>query len=163
MTASRSTTRWLDSIDDARYGVGGLRRTPLASGVMIASVALGIGVATAVFTLTDAMLLRPLPYPGADRLVVPYQTVTVPSRAATDTVEWSFARYDLLRHAVRGFEDAGFATWLDAMIRTPDLDVSIRVEAIATGHCSRRSRSDRRWDVCSAPMRTTLLDPAPSP
>jgi len=55
--------RRLDSVrQDARYGLRGLRRTPLASAIMVVSVALGIGVATAVFTLTDAMLLRPLPY-----------------------------------------------------------------------------------------------------
>ena len=97
---------------------------------MVASVALGIGVATAVFTLTDVMLLRPLPYPGAERLVVPYQTMLVRSRAARDTVPWSFGRYDVLRHVVKGFEEAGFASWVDAIIRTPDADVPIRVEAI---------------------------------
>jgi predicted permease len=131
MASSRSTARWLDSVrQDVRYGLRGLRRTPLASGVMIASVALGIGVATAVFTLTDVMLLRPLPYPGAERLVVPYQTVHVRARAAEDTVEWSFARYDVMRRAVRSLEDAGFSTWLEAIIRTPEADVPVRVEAI---------------------------------
>jgi predicted permease len=76
------------------------------------------------------MLLQPLPYPGAERLVVPYQTVTVRSRAARDTVPWSFGRYDVLRRAVKGFEDAGFAAWVDAIIRTPDADVPVRVEAV---------------------------------
>src|SRR3954466_323188 len=122
--------RWLESVrQDARYGLRTLRGAPPSSGVMVASVALGIGVATAVFTLTDVMLLRPLPYPGAERLVVPYQTVTVLSRASQDTVPWSFARYDVLRRAVRGFEDAGFAAWVDAIIRMPDADVPVRVEA----------------------------------
>ena len=76
------------------------------------------------------MLLRPLPYPGAERLVVPYQTMLVPSRAARDTVDWSFGRYDILKRVVRGFEDAGFAAWVDAIIRTPDADVPVRVEAV---------------------------------
>ena len=131
MAWARSIASRLDSVrHDVRYGFRGLRRTPLASGVMVASVALGIGVATAVFTLTDVMLLRPLPYAGAERLVVPYQTMLVPSRAARDTVEWSFGRYDVLRRVVRGFEDAGFAAWVDAIIRTPDADVPVRVEAV---------------------------------
>ncbi len=77
----------LDTVrQDAGYALRALRRTPLASVVMVASVALGVGVATAVFTLADVMLLRPLPYEGAERLVVPHQTVTVPSRASQDTV-----------------------------------------------------------------------------
>ena len=54
--------RWLESVaQDVRFGLRGLRRTPLATGVMVASVALGLGVATAVFTLADVMLFRPLP------------------------------------------------------------------------------------------------------
>lgn len=127
----RALRRWLESVkNDARFGLRALRRTPLASVVMVASVALGIGVATAVFTLTDVMLLRPLPYPGAERLVVPYQTVRVRARATQDTVEWTFARYNVLRSAVRGFDDVGFASWVDAFVRTKDADVPIRVEAI---------------------------------
>ena len=131
MASGHSLAHRLDTVgQDAGYAWRALRRTPLASVVMVASVALGIGVATAVFTLTDVMLLRPLPYEGAERLVVPYQTVTVRSRASQDTVPWTLGRYDVLRRVVRGFEDAGFATWLDAVIRTPDMDVPVRVEAI---------------------------------
>ena len=48
---------------------------------MVASIAIGIGVATAVFTLADVMIMRPLPFPMAERLVVPFQTVRVQSRA----------------------------------------------------------------------------------
>jgi putative ABC transport system permease protein len=131
MAWTRSFALWLDTVrHEVRYGLRGLRRTPLATGVMVASVALGIGVATAVFTLTDVMLLRPLPYPGAERLVVPYQTVAVPSRAAQDTIPWSFAQYDVLGRVVKGFEEVGFAAWVDAIIRTPDADVPVRVEAV---------------------------------
>ena len=97
---------------------------------MVLSVALGIGVATAVFTLADAMLLRPLPYPMAERLVVPYQTVSVRSRARQDTVEWTFARYEVLRRAVPAFDDAGFATWTDALVRASDEDRPVRIEAV---------------------------------
>jgi len=131
MPSARSLAGRLDTVrQDARFALRALRRTPLANGVMVASVALGVGVATAVFTLADVMLLRPLAYEGAEQLVVPYQTVTVRSRASQDTVPWSFGRYNVLRRVVRGFEDAGFATWLDAVVRTANADVPVRVEAI---------------------------------
>ena len=131
MPPRRGLVLWLDTVrQDARYGLRGLRRTPFASAVMIASIALGIGAATAVFTLTDVMLLRPLPYPDADRLVVPYETVTVLSRASTDTVSWTYASYDALRRTVRSIEDAGFAAWVDATVRVSETDVPVRVEAI---------------------------------
>ena len=131
MPSARSLAGRLDTVrQDARFALRALRRTPLANGVMVASVALGVGVATAVFTLADVMLLRPLAYEGAEQLVVPYQTVTVRSRASQDTVPWSFGRYNVLRRVARGFEDAGFATWLDAVVRTANADVPVRVEAI---------------------------------
>ena len=129
--ASGHIHRWLDGVaQDLRFGMRGLRRTPLATGVMVASVALGIGVATAVFTLADVMLFRPLPYSGAERLVVPYETVIVRAGARQDTVLWTFARYDVLRSTVRGLEDAGFAAWVDGVVRVGVEDRPVRIEAI---------------------------------
>ena len=54
---------------DARHGVRQLRRTPLVTAVAVVTLALGIGLNTAVFSLVHAVLLRPLPYPDAERLV----------------------------------------------------------------------------------------------
>ena len=115
---------------DLRYGLRALRRTPLATGVMVASIALGIGVATAVFTFADVMLFRPLPYRGAERLVVPYQTVVIRAGARRDTVLWTLSRYEILRTEVRGFEDAGFAAWVDGIIRAGIEDKPVRIEAV---------------------------------
>src|SRR5687768_18501124 len=97
---------------------------------MVASIALGIGVATAVFTFADVMLFRPLPYRGAERLVVPYQTVVIRAGARRDTVLWTLSRYEILRTEVRGFEDAGFAAWVDGIIRAGIEDKPVRIEAV---------------------------------
>ncbi|HEU4628387.1 MAG TPA: ADOP family duplicated permease [Gemmatimonadaceae bacterium] len=62
--------RWLeDAGRDLRLGLRALRRAPGYAAAAVASLALGIGAATAVFTLAYAVLLKPLPYPRADRLV----------------------------------------------------------------------------------------------
>ena len=62
---------WLDRTWwDLRYGLRQLRRTPMFTVVAISTLALGIGVNTAVFSAIDAVLLRPLPYQDADRLVM---------------------------------------------------------------------------------------------
>src|SRR3954468_13162898 len=45
-----------------------LRRTPALAATIVALLALGIGVTTAIFTVVDALLLRPLPYANANRL-----------------------------------------------------------------------------------------------
>jgi putative ABC transport system permease protein len=54
---------------DARYALRGFRRNPLFAFTVIATLALGIGASTAVFSVVDRILFRPLPYANADRLV----------------------------------------------------------------------------------------------
>jgi len=56
-------------LDDLRFALRGLLRYPAFSAVAALTVALGIGANTAVFTLVDGVLIRPLPYCDADRLV----------------------------------------------------------------------------------------------
>jgi putative ABC transport system permease protein len=55
---------------DAGYGLRQLRRNPAFSAIAIATLALGIGGITAMFSAVDAVLIRPLPYADADRLVM---------------------------------------------------------------------------------------------
>jgi len=61
---------WVDRLaQDVRYAVRGLSRNPVFSAVAILTLALGIGMNTAVFSVVSAALIRPLPYPDADRIV----------------------------------------------------------------------------------------------
>lgn len=59
---------------DLRWGARSLRRRPGFAAVAILTVGLGVGASTTVFTVVDAVVLEPLPYPESDRLVSMWTT-----------------------------------------------------------------------------------------
>ena len=61
-------------MQDIRYALRTLRKQPIFALVAILTLTLGIGANTAIFSLLYQMLLRPLPYPDADRLVFVWNT-----------------------------------------------------------------------------------------
>ncbi len=69
------SARWVENLlRDLRYGMASLARDPGFAAVTIGLLALGIGANTAMFSIVDAVLLRPLPFPEPDRMVRLWET-----------------------------------------------------------------------------------------
>ena len=70
--------RMMESMDgvlrDIRHSIRGLRRSPGFALAVLLTLALGIGGNTAIFSVVDQVLLRPLPYPDGDRIVRIYES-----------------------------------------------------------------------------------------
>src|ERR671921_2576134 len=59
-----------DVLLDLRYAVRALRRAPAFAVMAVLTLALGIGATTTIFGVVNGVLLEPLPYPGANRIVL---------------------------------------------------------------------------------------------
>ena len=93
---------------------------PVLSTVVIATLALGLGVNTAIFSLTREVLLRPLPYKDADRLVRVFETSKALGRTNAGI---SPANYVAWRDRIDAFEET-------AIFRRVSFNVSMRTTAV---------------------------------
>jgi putative ABC transport system permease protein len=87
--------------NDLLYALRGLRKKPLFTLVAVITLALGIGVNSAIFTVVNAVLLRPLPYPAPDRLMMLW---TYNPRQGFDKDVSTYPNFDDWRRQVGSFE-----------------------------------------------------------
>ncbi len=93
-------------MNDLRFAFRQLRRNPGFTTVVVLTLTLGIGATTAIFSVVDALLLRPLPYPDSDRLLwISEQSPQFPELDISypDFVDW--------RRQQKVFEQIGVYNW----------------------------------------------------
>jgi putative ABC transport system permease protein len=88
---------------DLRYAFRVLGRSPGFAGMVIVTLALGIGANSALFSIIHDVLLKPLPYPDPERLVQVQSTVAAPGKPTEVLTVWSYPRFELLREHGRVF------------------------------------------------------------
>jgi len=100
---------WLETLwADLRYGLRMMLRSPGFTLIAILTLALGIGANTAIFSVVYAALLRPLPYPAADQLVIVFEAKPQQDIKKTGA---SYPNFEVWRRESRAFSElAGNAT-----------------------------------------------------
>lgn len=122
---------WLEQFgQDIRYAFRQLQRNPGFAATAIATLALGIGLNTAIFSVAYGVLWRPLPYPDADRLLI-LSSVQQTERGPKTFVTWAPVSYDSLRPLVTTFDHLAAYASINAQLtgrgeprQLPALDVS---------------------------------------
>jgi putative ABC transport system permease protein len=102
--------RWLEQcFQDFKYAIRAFAHAPGFIIVAVLTLALGIGASSAIFSVVDAVLLHPLPYPNADRLVVVWEKVTRDPNGPP--VFDSYSDFLSWKAKSRSFERVAPATW----------------------------------------------------
>ncbi len=117
-----------DLYRDLRLALRGLRRRPGFAAAFVATLALGIGANTAIFTVVRAVLLRPLPFAGSDRLVAVHSV-----EPGSDRQPFSIADFLDLRSGARSFEFlAAWGGW-SANLTGVDEPVALKAQWTSAG------------------------------
>src|SRR5437588_10778671 len=108
-------------LDDLRFALRQLVKNPSVTIVAIFALALGIGANTAIFSVVNAVLLRPLPYPDADKLIVLRERSNAFERGSVgymNWLDWHAAQKSLTELALVRRESVNFS--LGAGVGSPE-------------------------------------------
>src|SRR5437773_2092568 len=122
-----------DLVQDVRYTIRSLAKSPGFTGVVVATLALGIGANTAIFTIVHGVLLRPLDYPKPDQLM--YLTAESPAiggtRSALSAPEYTEFRQMNQSFAAVGAYSTGGAAYTTGEVNRTAGDRPLRVRSIS--------------------------------
>jgi putative ABC transport system permease protein len=113
-------------IQDLRFGIRTLRRSSGFTAAAVLALAIGVGAPTAVFTLLDAVVLKPLPYPDPDRLVTVWEVNDSKGLGHERLSPVNFVDYRALSHV---FDDAAGWWYPQVNLTEPGRD-PMRVAAV---------------------------------
>ena len=116
----RRGSRFESLVHDIRYGLRGLRHNPGYAAAAVVTLALGIGVNTAMFTLVNGVVLKGLPVPEPDRLAMVWEVSPSGSRtvaAAANYADW--------RDSTEAFSELAIVSFWEPTLLDPEIPVSL--------------------------------------
>ncbi len=135
----RETMNWSSIGFDLRYALRMFRGNPVFTAMAIAALALGIGANTAIFTIVNGILLKPLPYGNPEALVMVWSTNAVEHRDRDTVAPLDFVDY----RKAAAFEQlhATYSFLVGAALATPGGTEQIVVTAVTPGTFEMLGRS----------------------
>src|SRR6266498_5867203 len=126
--------QWLETFwQDLRYGARVLIKNPFFTLVAVLTLALGVGANTAIFSVVNAVMLRPLPYHQPERLVSVYEAQPDLTKGSLPA-SWAYPRFEVLRDQSRSFAAvAGYTKGLYNLTGTDEPE-RLRVELVSASY-----------------------------
>jgi len=109
-------------LQDTRFAMRTLRRRPAFTAVAVLTLGLGIGATTAIFSVVDNVLLRPLPFRSSETLIAAFRTyphwrTDDILRASWDAIAWSYPKFTSWSDEQRSFSETGaWGSWSATII-----------------------------------------------
>ncbi len=123
---------WLDDLArDLRYGLRALHRNPMFAAVTLLTLGMGIGATTTIFSVVNAVIIRPLPYPEPDALVGVWHSAQFQG-VTSNNVRLSSTMYLAYREHNRTFQD--FGVWHTSAANVTGLGPPEEVRTLVVTH-----------------------------
>jgi putative ABC transport system permease protein len=113
--STRSSQMFAESVHDLRHALRLMRRDPAFTLTALATLALGIGLNTAIFSVAYGVLWRPLPYPNPDRLIIVSSAQQTETGVRTFST-WPPVTYEGLRARVTTLDHLAAYTSIDVQL-----------------------------------------------
>ena len=130
--------RWGAQLDvllqDLRYGWRSLISQPGFTAIVVVTLAVGIGANTAVYSVVDATLLRPLPFRDPDRLMAVFLMEPSGNNGTLSRIAWSYPKYETFRQNQQVFEDAALYSTLLINLTGDGEPERLQMEEVSSGY-----------------------------
>jgi predicted permease len=94
-------------VQNLRHGVRIYAKTPVLAILVVLALGIGIGASTTVFSVVDAILIQPLPYAQANRIVIPWRQAPAQLNLGYKEIPWGIHAFNVIRQNTRLFKSVG--------------------------------------------------------
>src|SRR5215813_11791594 len=120
-------------MQDLRFGARMLTKQPGFTLIAVLTLALGIGANTAIFSVVNALLLRPLPYRQPEQLVKVFRVPPDPTKGMLPSI-WSYPRFEMLRDQNQSFAEAAGFNQSPYNLTGTDAPEQLQMEMVSDGY-----------------------------